>query len=157
MAGADVHYDMGAADAHPLVGRWAPDLVLETGHGTLRLAELTRTARPLLLDLTEKACFASEVDGWRDRVDTVTGSTPDFNACALLLRPDCYVAWATDTARPDQALRESLRAALTTWFGAPCDHRRAGGTESQTYGMDAVADVSDGVESEANPHEGVER
>jgi 2-polyprenyl-6-methoxyphenol hydroxylase-like FAD-dependent oxidoreductase len=127
MAGADVHYDMGVADAHPLVGRWAPDLVLDTGHGTLRLAELTRTARPLLLDLTENACYASEVDGWRDRVDTVTASTRDSQACALLLRPDCYVAWATDTARPDQTLLESLRAALTTWFGAPCDHRRARG------------------------------
>ena len=126
MAGADVHYDMGVADAHPLVGRWAPDLVLDTGHGTLRLAELTRTARPLLLDLTEDACFASEVDGWRDRVDTVTGSTRDSHACALLLRPDCYVAWATDTARPDQALRESLRAALVTWFGAPRPYRRNG-------------------------------
>jgi len=157
LAGADVHYDMGVADAHPLVGRWAPDLVLDTGHGTLRLAELTGTARPLLLDLTEDACFASEVDGWQDRVDTVTGSTRDSDACALLLRPDCYVAWATDTARPDQALRESLRAALITWFGAPSDHRRAGGTESQKYGMDVVADVSDGMESEANSHEGVKR
>ncbi|WP_217284822.1 FAD-dependent monooxygenase [Mycobacterium riyadhense] len=118
MTGADVRYEMGAAGAHPLVGRCAPDLVLDTGHGTLRLAELTRTARPLLLDLTEDACYASEVDAWRDRVDTVTGSTRDSDACALLLRPDCYVAWATDTARPDRALRESLRAALTTWFGA---------------------------------------
>ncbi len=129
LAGTDVQYDMGpdlnAADAHPLVGHWAPDLVLDTGHGTLRLAELTRTARPLLLDLTEDACYASEVDGWRDRVDTVTGSAQDSHACALLIRPDCYVAWATDTARPDRALRESLRAALGTWFGAPCDHRSA--------------------------------
>ena len=154
MAGADVHYDMGVADAHPLVGRWAPDLVLDTGHGTLRLAELTRTARPLLLDLTEDACFASEVDEWRDRVDTVTGSTRDSHACALLLRPDCYVAWATDTARPDQALRESLRAALVTWFGAPRPYRRNG--HPQKCGMDPVPDPSDGVESEANAHEGVE-
>jgi 2-polyprenyl-6-methoxyphenol hydroxylase-like FAD-dependent oxidoreductase len=148
LAGADVHYDMGVADAHPLVGRWAPDLVLDTGHGTLRLAELTRTARPLLLDLTENACYASEVDGWRDRVDSVTASTRDVNACALLLRPDCYVAWAADTARPDQTLLESLRAALTTWFGAPCDDRRAGGTDTQKYGMDAVADVSDVVDTQ---------
>jgi 2-polyprenyl-6-methoxyphenol hydroxylase-like FAD-dependent oxidoreductase len=135
LAGADVHYDMGVTDAHPLVGRWAPDLVLDTGHGTLRLAELTPTARPLLLDFTEDACYTSEIDGWRDRVDTVTASTRDFNACALLLRPDCYVAWATDTARPDHALLESLRAALTTWFGATRDHRPA---ESQTYAHQGV-------------------
>jgi hypothetical protein len=31
-----------------------------------------------------------------------------------------------------------------------------GGTESQKYGMDAVADLSDGVGKEANAHEGVE-
>jgi 2-polyprenyl-6-methoxyphenol hydroxylase-like FAD-dependent oxidoreductase len=135
LAGADVHYDMGVTDAHPLVGRRAPDLVLDTGHGTQRLAELTPTARPLLLDLTDNACYASEIEGWRDRVDTVTASTPDSNACALLLRPDCYVAWATDTHRPDQALRESLRAALLTWFGAPSDHRSA---ESQVYAHQGV-------------------
>ena len=157
LAGADVHYDMGVADASPLVGRWAPDLVLDTGCGTLRLAELTRTARPLLLDFTENACYANEVDGWRDRVDTVTGTARDSPACALLLRPDCYVAWATDTARPDPAIRESLRAALITWFGEPHDHRRAGGTESQKHGMDVVTDMSNGVESEAIPREGVER
>ena len=97
MAGADIHYDMGAADVHPLVGRWAPDMMLDTGHGMQRLAELTRTARPLLLDLTEDACYAGEVDGWRDRVDTVTASTRDSHPRALVLRPDCYVAWATDT------------------------------------------------------------
>ena len=112
------HLECSFADLE-LIERWAPDLVLDTGHGTLRLAELTRTARPLLLDLTEDACYASEVDGWRDRVDTVTGSTRDSHACALLLRPDCYVAWATDTPRPDHHDRESLRTALTTWFG-PC-------------------------------------
>jgi 2-polyprenyl-6-methoxyphenol hydroxylase-like FAD-dependent oxidoreductase len=148
LAGADVHYDMGVTGAHPLVGRWAPDLVLDTDRGTWQLAELTRTARPLLLDLTENACYASEVDGWRNRVDTVTASTRDVNACALLLRPDCYVAWATDTARPDQTVLESLRAALTTWFGARSDQRRAGGTDTQKYGMAAVADVSDGVDTQ---------
>jgi 2-polyprenyl-6-methoxyphenol hydroxylase-like FAD-dependent oxidoreductase len=135
LAGADVHHDMGVADAHPLVGRWAPDMVLDTGHGTLRLAEVTRTARPLLLDFTEDACYASEVDGWRDRVDTVTARARDSHSCALLLRPDCYVAWATDTARPDPAIRESLRAALITWFGEPCQRRRA---EGQVHAHEGV-------------------
>ncbi len=90
--------------------------------------------------------------GWT--ASTVTGSTRDSHACALLLRPDCYVAWATDTARPDQALRASLRAALVTWFGAPRPFRRNG--HPQKCGMDPVADPSDGLESEANTHEGVE-
>ena len=85
--------------------------------------------------------------GWRDRVDT--GSTPESHACPLLLRPDCYVAWATDIARPDQALRASLRAALVSWFGAPRPFRRNG--HPQKCGMDSRT-----VWSEANTHEGVE-
>jgi len=119
MAGADIRYDMGAREAHDLVGRWAPDLLLETDNGPVPLAEITTTARPLLLDLTDDASLATAADGWRDRVDTVTARTKDASTTGLLLRPDCYVAWATDAARPDHHDRESLRTALTTWFG-PC-------------------------------------
>jgi 3-(3-hydroxy-phenyl)propionate hydroxylase len=117
MAGADIRYDMGVRDTHPLVGRWAPDLVLDTGSGPVRLAELTTTARPLLLDLTEDASLTTAADGWRDRVDIVSARSRDASATGLLLRPDCYVAWATDTACPDHHDGESLRTALTTWFG----------------------------------------
>ena len=117
MAGADIRYDMGLRETHHLVGRWAPDLLLETGDGQVRLAELTTTARPLLLDLTGDASLTTAADGWRDRVDTVTAHTKDTSTTGLLLRPDCYVAWATDTPRPDHHDRESLRTALTTWFG----------------------------------------
>jgi len=119
MAGADIRYEMGAGETHQLVGRWAPDLVLDAGSGPVRLAELTTTARPLLLDLTEDASLTSAADGWRERIDTVTARTKDISTTGLLLRPDCYVAWATDTPRPDHQDQESLRTALTTWFG-PC-------------------------------------
>ena len=79
----------------------------------------------------------------------VTGSTRDSHACALLLRPDCYVDWATDTARPDEALRESLRVAFVSWFGAPRPDRRNG--PPQKCGMGPVADLSDGVERGKRP------
>jgi hypothetical protein len=118
MAGADIRYDMGAGETHRLVGRWAPDLLLDIDNGPVRLAELTTTARPLLLDLTEDAALATTADGWHDRVDTVTARARDTSTTGLLLRPDCYVAWATDTPHPKQHDRESLRTALTTWFGA---------------------------------------
>ncbi|MFF0247516.1 FAD-dependent monooxygenase [Streptosporangium sandarakinum] len=154
MAGADVRYDMGAGDAHPLVGRWAPDLSLDTGDGAgpVRLAELTADARPLLLDLTGDASLAGEAAGWDGRVKAVAArlldpavtNAPDApdardgsagsrgsggsgdpddggpgEVTALLLRPDCYVAWASSSPRPDSAEREALRAALARWFGAP--------------------------------------
>ncbi|GAA3844905.1 FAD-dependent monooxygenase [Sphaerisporangium flaviroseum] len=142
MAGADVRYEMGAdvryemgdegdpGDAagggRALIGGWAPDLTLDTDDGRVRLAELTRGARPLLLDLTADGWPAAESSAWRDRVDVVaarlagtggTGHTAPVTA--LLLRPDCYVAWATATLHPGDHDRAGLRAALSRWFGAP--------------------------------------
>ncbi|MEV4559298.1 FAD-dependent monooxygenase [Kitasatospora sp. NPDC049285] len=95
LAGADVHYPMGRATG-PLVGRWAPDLP--------GLRELTRTARPLLLDPTGTL----DAGRWATHVDTVT--VPQLDT-AMLLRPDCYVAWQGDTA-------EGLHEALGTWLAA---------------------------------------
>ena len=95
LSGADVAYDLGPATG-PLVGHWAPDLP--------GLRELTRTARPLLLDPTGSL----ELGQWAAQVDTVT--VPDLDT-ALLLRPDCYVAWQGTT-------NEGLHEALGTWFRA---------------------------------------
>jgi 2-polyprenyl-6-methoxyphenol hydroxylase-like FAD-dependent oxidoreductase len=113
MAGADVRYDLGPA-ATELVGRWAPDLTVRTGAGVVRLAELTATARPLLLDFT--GTLAEAAVSWADRVDVITGKAEEGEHTAILLRPDCYVAWASTAEEPDKA---GLRAALERWFGAP--------------------------------------
>ncbi|MEU8178186.1 FAD-dependent monooxygenase [Microbispora hainanensis] len=116
MSGADIRYDL--AGTHPLTGRPAPDLVLETETGSVRLAELTRTARPLLVDLTPEAALAGALDGRRDRVDLVTATTSrEGLPTALLLRPDCYVAWASDSLRPDAKELDTLRTALASAFG----------------------------------------
>ncbi|GIH50456.1 2-polyprenyl-6-methoxyphenol hydroxylase [Microbispora rosea] len=115
MSGADIRYDLEGT--HPLTGRPAPDLVLETETGSVRLAELTRTARPLLIDLTPDAALAGALDGWRDRVDLVTAKGQEGLPTALLLRPDCYVAWASDSLNPDAKERDTLRTALASAFG----------------------------------------
>ncbi|GII80842.1 FAD-dependent oxidoreductase [Sphaerisporangium rufum] len=119
MAGADVHYDMGEEAAHPLTGRWAPELSLETDGGLVPLSALTRDARPLLLDLTGQGAFASAVPAPPGRVRVVAarpagGAAP---ATALLLRPDCYVAWASAAPAPDAGAADDLRAAIGRWFG----------------------------------------
>ncbi|MFC6884882.1 MULTISPECIES: FAD-dependent monooxygenase [Actinomadura] len=121
IAGADVRYDMGVNDAHPLIGRFAPDLELRTPDGTVRLAELTRSARPLLLDLTEDASAAASLSDWDGQVEVVTARPPSPAppATALLLRPDCYVAWATSASRPGPEERDSLRSAARRWLAAP--------------------------------------
>jgi 2-polyprenyl-6-methoxyphenol hydroxylase-like FAD-dependent oxidoreductase len=104
ISGADIRY--------PEMGPWAPDLHV----GEQRIAELTRTGRPLLLDLTPDGSLAEVATPWRDRVDVVTGSSHDTKATGMLLRPDCYVAWESEAGQPDSA---TLRAALVRWFGDP--------------------------------------
>lgn len=95
LSGADITYDMGPATG-ALVGRWAPDLP--------GLPELTRAGRPLLLDPTGTL----DAGPWASQVDTVT--VPELDT-ALLLRPDCYVAWQGTTG-------DGLHEALGTWFRA---------------------------------------
>ena len=74
----------------------------------------------MVLDLTDDGSPASELPGWRDRVDAITArpKDPATAATALLLRPDCHVAWASDSPRPARHEREALRTALAHWFGA---------------------------------------
>jgi hypothetical protein len=115
MYALDTRYDTGAADPHPLAGRWAPNLPLTTTTAAT-VADLLRPARGVLLDLTAAGTFAAAGHGWEDRVDIVTAQSPDPPAAALLIRPDGYVAWA---AAQDPSHAGGLRRALTTWFGAP--------------------------------------
>ena len=117
-AGTDVRYDMGAPGPHPLTGYSAPDLDLRTGTGPVRLADLTRTARPLLLDLSGHGTLAAAMADWADRVDVLTATTTS-DVTGLLLRPDCYVAWATSAPEPSEQDLAGLRDAAVRWFGVP--------------------------------------
>jgi 2-polyprenyl-6-methoxyphenol hydroxylase-like FAD-dependent oxidoreductase len=121
MEGSDVRYEMpdGPARPHPLAGRFAPDLRLDTGGGVTRVAELIRPARGVLLDLGGCGEAAELAAGWAGRV-SVTAARPLAQpppTTAMLIRPDGYVAWAAgpDPAGPARGLPEALRA----WFGEP--------------------------------------
>jgi hypothetical protein len=129
IAGSDVRYDMTAPGRasgdgagpprHQLTGWLAPDLRLDTDHGPVRVAELIRTARPMLLDFTDDGRVAAAAAAWDGPVTILivkplTGASP---ADGLLIRPDGYVAWATGpgAADPEAGLIEALR----TWCGEP--------------------------------------
>lgn len=99
ISGADIRY--GESADSPLVGAFVPDL-----------GPATRSGRPLLVDNT--GTLAEAVRPWLDRVDLITA--PVEGATALLVRPDCHVAWASDKPAPDAG---SLRTALRKWFGEP--------------------------------------
>ncbi|GAA1926130.1 FAD-dependent oxidoreductase [Streptantibioticus ferralitis] len=141
-AGTDVRYDMGVPDPHPAVGRFAPDLELHTPTGTVRLAELTRSARPLLLDLTEDASAARALADRRDQISIITAQPQPTApaATALLLRPDCYVAWASDSPRPDPAELEALRAATQRWFGSPNHPQQARKLQNNVKPLEPTTD-----------------
>ena len=93
--------------------------------GATRLAVLQRGGRPLLVTLADPADPAVQIAevaaGWVDRVDLVHTCPDgvDAPAAAMLIRPDGYVAWAADPGEAASTVRAGLRAALTTWFGAP--------------------------------------
>ncbi|TKK85197.1 FAD-binding monooxygenase [Herbidospora galbida] len=114
VAGADLRHPTPGCD-HPLAGTFAPDLTLHTDHGVTGVAELMRAARPVFLDLADRADLREAVRGWRDRVDVHTAKTDGRPADALLVRPDGHIAWAASIGEPAGT---ALRDALTRWFGA---------------------------------------
>ncbi len=108
LAGSDVR--LRVDDDHPLSGYLVPDLALDDER---RVADLLHTARPVLLDLCGGAA-ADHARDWADRVDTVEGRIAGGPA-AILIRPDGYVAWATDDFGDTD--RQHLQTALQRWFG----------------------------------------
>lgn len=122
LAGSDTYYPppcAGKAEPsgdHPFVGRWMPDLPVETASGTTRVAELLHPARPVLLQLGGDTDLSAVSAGWHDRVDHVRGRSPHPPADAVLIRPDGFVAWAIRHL-DDHAT--GLPEALRTWFGPP--------------------------------------
>jgi 2-polyprenyl-6-methoxyphenol hydroxylase-like FAD-dependent oxidoreductase len=119
LQGNDVRYPMGDTnETSPWVGTWAPDLVLTTQGGSVRLAELMHRARGLLIDLADEVELRELAAEWRDRIEVVAGTcTVDPPAAALLIRPDGYIAWAGTEV-------QDLDHALWQWFGAPARSRR---------------------------------
>lgn len=107
LAGSDVRYDVG--DDHPLSGRLVPDLTLDDGR---RVAALLHDAHPVLLDLGGGDA-AEAARGWDHRVDIVQAALTDRPAAAMLIRPDGYIAWATD----EFTSIDALHTALHRWFG----------------------------------------
>ncbi|HEY1841325.1 MAG TPA: FAD-dependent monooxygenase [Mycobacterium sp.] len=114
LSGNDNRYAVGA-DSHPLAGLWVPDFAIGYGGAARRVAELARTGRPLLIDLTEDAVVADATSDVAERITVAVGRPVDeVSATALLVRPDGYVAWASSAPKPEV---DELRLVLREWFG----------------------------------------
>jgi 2-polyprenyl-6-methoxyphenol hydroxylase-like FAD-dependent oxidoreductase len=106
LSGVDIQYPMPTS-THPLAGKRFFDIVLSPERGAL-------------LDPT--GAFGEIAGNWADRVEHRRGDR------AVLLRPDGYVAWASDEPGDTTGLTD----ALTHWFGPGAG-----------MGMATVTDVAD--------------
>ena len=116
--GVSLRYDLG--DEHPLVGRSSPDFELADG---TRLGTLLREGKGLLLDFDQQASLAALAELWGDQVRYMASDAKDrLGLRALLVRPDGFVAWASDaTPSPEEVTRAAAR-----WF-ASGEHRAVSG------------------------------
>ena len=108
--------------AHPLEGKRMPDVPLAGGG---RLYELLRNGRFILLAGAGQALPAA--DGWADRIRLAerTRQQPRL----ILVRPDGYIAWASDEPDDEERDRE-LHAALTWWCGDAAAYSEPGSGRS---------------------------
>jgi 2-polyprenyl-6-methoxyphenol hydroxylase-like FAD-dependent oxidoreductase len=108
--GVSLRHDLG--EEHPLVGRSCPDFELEDG---TRLGTRFREGRGLLLDFGRQASLEAFDGLWGDQVRYVAGDAKErLGLSALLVRPDGFVAWASDTT-PSPA---EVTGAAARWFRA---------------------------------------
>ncbi len=101
------------AGAHELTGTRATDVALAGGG---RLYETLRDGRFVLVTEPGAAPADAAAGGWHDRVRVEHPARP--TGTTVLVRPDGYVAWATDQTEPAE-LATAVRAALTDWCGQP--------------------------------------
>jgi 2-polyprenyl-6-methoxyphenol hydroxylase-like FAD-dependent oxidoreductase len=117
MAGTDIRYPPPDPGDHALTGTFAPDLALQTDRGATSLAELMHAARPVLLDLADRADLRETARDRQPRIDVLTARADERPADALLIRPDAHIAWAAAIDEPTATAAPALRAAISRWFG----------------------------------------
>ena len=109
--GVSLRYDLGSS--HPLVGRSVPDFELVDG---TKVGSLLREGKGLFLDFDTGASLQALANRWRGRVTYVGGDVRDrLGLRTVLVRPDGFVAWASEAAPDDKEIVE----ALSRWFCAP--------------------------------------
>jgi 2-polyprenyl-6-methoxyphenol hydroxylase-like FAD-dependent oxidoreductase len=111
VSGILLRYDLPGD--HPLVGRSAPDFEFEDGS---RLGPLLEDGVGLLLDLAANEELNTLSKKWSGRLKYARALAKDNKGlAAMLLRPDGFVAWASDSDSDLKSLEETIRR----WFGSP--------------------------------------
>jgi len=121
MAGTDV--GASASSVHPLVGSVLTDQALGVGHRDPRFSGVLDGARPVLLDLADRADLRSVAEAWAGGLDVVTIALDGRAADALLVGPDTTIGWAAGVEEPAEPAAATLQDALRGWVGVPLDGR----------------------------------
>jgi 2-polyprenyl-6-methoxyphenol hydroxylase-like FAD-dependent oxidoreductase len=96
---------------HPLIGCSAPDFEFEDG---TRAGALLHNGKGLLLDFTQTKELSNLDHSAAERFKYVSTQVKDnMGLTAVLVRPDGFVAWATDS-KPDV---KTLSESIGRWFG----------------------------------------
>ena len=107
--GVTTRYDLGGD--HPLVGHSVPNFEFEDG---TTIGELLRDGQGALLDFNGNAPLETLTGEYGDRIRYVSGRAKEqLGLSTVLIRPDGFVAWASDT-EPDE---RSIRQSVALWFG----------------------------------------
>ncbi|MEV0170032.1 FAD-dependent oxidoreductase [Streptomyces sp. NPDC050803] len=135
-------------------GQRMPELtVARPGAAPVRLYELMRDGRFLLLDLGEDGSAAALTEAWGSRVCPIRVTEPVAEldgVSAVLVRPDGYAAWVDGRSNPAGHV-ERVRQALLHWCGAegPTPQRQA--DSAAGIGVPAEPAVEETEQAEAEP------
>jgi hypothetical protein len=103
---------MSLGGDHQLAGHSVPNFEFEDG---TTIGELLRDRRGMLLDFNRRASLETLASEYGDRIKFVSGRAKEqLGLSTVLIRPDGFVAWASDT-EPDE---QSIRQAVSLWFGS---------------------------------------
>jgi len=106
--GVTTHYDLHSD--HPLVGHSVPNFEFEDG---ATIGELMHDGHGMLLDLDGNASLKTLANEYGDQLKYISGRAKEqLGLSAVLIRPDGFVAWASDSEPKEQSIRE----AAVLWF-----------------------------------------
>jgi len=106
--GVTTHYNFSGD--HPLTGHSVPNFELEDG---TRIGELMHDGHGMLLDFDSNASLRVLASEYGDRIKYVSGRAKEqFGLRTVLVRPDGFIAWASDSEPKEEAIRQ----AVALWF-----------------------------------------
>ncbi|KIO76315.1 FAD-dependent oxidoreductase [Pedobacter lusitanus] len=106
--GVFMHYDLGSN--HPLAGYSVPNFEFEDG---TTIGEFMRDGRGVLLDFNGDPSLKTLAAQYGEQISYVSGRAKEqLGLSAVLIRPDGFVAWASDKS-PDH---NGLQEAVSRWF-----------------------------------------